>query len=112
MRRATELETNADKEAVTPGEVLPAGELLGDMLAELKRPAEALAAFEAVLVGSPNRLNSLYGAARSAETAGNIKKATQYYRDYIKLVEAADPGVRGMQDAKAFLARSVSSRSE
>ncbi len=112
MRRATELETQADKEAVTPGEMLPAGELLGDMLAELKRPADALAAFEAVLVSSPNRLNSLYGAARSAETAGDIRKATQYYGDLTKLVEAADPGVRGLQDAKAFLARSVSSPRE
>ncbi len=112
MRRATELETKADKEAVTPGEVLPAGELLGDMLADLKRPADALAAFQAVLVSSPNRLNSLYGAARSAEAAGDIKKATHYYRDYTKLVEAADPDARGSKDAKAFLARAVSSRSE
>lgn len=112
MRRATELETKADKEAVTPGEVLPAGELLGDMLAELQRPAEALAAFEAVLEGSPNRLNSLYGAARAAESAGDVKKAASYYRDYTKLVEAADPEVRGRQDAKAFLTRAVSTRSD
>lgn len=112
MRRATELETKTDKEAVTPGEVLPAGELLGDMLAELKRPAEALAAFEAVLVNSPNRLNSLYGAARAAETAGDLKKATQHYRDYTQLVAAADPEVRGLAEAKAFLARTARGRSE
>lgn len=103
MRRAAELETLTDKEAVTPGEVLPAGELLGDMLIELNRPGEALAAFEAVLANSPNRLNSLYSAGRAAEAAGDLTKATRHYKDLLTLVAHADAGVPGVQHAQAFL---------
>ena len=103
MRRAAELETMTDKEAVTPGEVLPAGELLGDMLIELNKPREALAAFEAVLASSPNRHNSLYSAGRAAEAAGDRKRATDYYKDLLTLGAHADPGVPGLEHAKAFL---------
>jgi hypothetical protein len=40
MRAAADLEASTDKHPVTPGAVLPARELLGDLLAELGRPAE------------------------------------------------------------------------
>ena len=43
---------------VTPGAILPARELLGDLLLELKRPAEALAAYERSLADAPKRFNS------------------------------------------------------
>ena len=55
-----------DKHPVTPGEVLPARELYADMLLESDRIEEALRQYQAVLVGSPNRLNALLGAANSA----------------------------------------------
>lgn len=92
LRRATEMEATTDKEAVTPGEVMPAGELLAEMLGELGQPGEALAAFEAVLRVSPNRFNALFGAARSAEQAGDAAKATDYYRQLLAVASAADPG--------------------
>src|SRR3982074_3513640 len=47
MREAADLEDRNEKHIVTPGRILPARELLGDMLLELKRPAEALKEFEA-----------------------------------------------------------------
>ena len=67
---------------------MPAREMLADMLLELKRPAEALAAYKAALRDSPRRFNSLYGAARSAELAGNAAEAREYYAT---LVESCDP---------------------
>src|SRR6266545_1527858 len=47
MRRAADIEDRSEKNIVTPGRLLPARELLGDMLMELKRPAEAVKEYEA-----------------------------------------------------------------
>lgn len=105
MRRAVELEATVDKEAVTPGEVLPAGDLLGDMLLEANRPIEALAAFEAVLAASPNRLNTLYGAGFAAERAGDTTKARQYYGQLATVAAEGDPGIPRVAHARAFLAQ-------
>jgi hypothetical protein len=43
MRSAADLEDASDKHPVTPGSIVPARELLGDMLLEANQPAEALA---------------------------------------------------------------------
>ena len=104
MRRAAELEATTDKEAVTPGEVLPAGDLLGDMLLEAGRPADALTAFEAVLAASPNRLNTLYGAGLAAERAGTTAKAKQYYEQLALVAGDNDAGISRVEHARAFLA--------
>jgi hypothetical protein len=66
MREAAALETATPKHAVTPGPTLPAHELLGDLLMELRKPADALAAYRRSLELYPNRFNSLRGAARAA----------------------------------------------
>lgn len=58
---------------------VPAGEMLGDLLLELHRPSEALAAYQSVLKLAPNRFDSLYGAARAAGLAGNIVAAKDYF---------------------------------
>jgi tetratricopeptide (TPR) repeat protein len=105
MRRAAELEATTDKEAVTPGEVLPAGDLLGDMLLELGRPDDALAAFEAVLTASPNRLYTLYGAGLAAERANNTPKAQQRYQQLVEVAAQGDTGIARVDHARAFLAR-------
>ena len=67
LRSATDLEDETDKNGVSPGRVLPAHEQLGDMLAELGRPQEALAEYEASLGQVPRRFNSYVGAARAAQ---------------------------------------------
>ena len=104
LRHAVEIEASTDKEAVTPGEVLPAGEQLGDLLNEQHRPHEAQAAFEAQLAVSPNRLNSLYGAAHSAELAGDAAAALRLYRVLLGTTVFADPGNPRLEHARAFLA--------
>src|SRR5450432_3436491 len=63
MRSAADHEDKTDKHNVTPGVILPARELLGEMLLELKEPAEAIVEFEATLRTAPNRFNALSGAA-------------------------------------------------
>ena len=75
------LRSLADKETgiSEANQGIPPREMLGDMLLELKRPEEALAEYAAELKTNPNRFNSLYGAARAAELAGQKDKATRYY---------------------------------
>jgi len=62
MHRAVQLEDASEKRPVTPGPIIPARELLGDLLLELDRPAEALDAYRIALAESPNRYNSRDGA--------------------------------------------------
>ena len=78
MKIAAQLEDKTEKHPVTPGEVLPAKELLGDMLLELKRYEEALQAYEQNLAKHPNRFNGIYGAYLAAEKLGNSDKANKY----------------------------------
>lgn len=58
---------------------IPAREMLGDLLLELRRPSEALAAYVSALKDSPNRFDSLYGAARAAQLAGDHAAAEHYF---------------------------------
>ncbi|ACB74349.1 tetratricopeptide repeat protein [Opitutus terrae] len=107
MRRAAEIEASTDKEAVTPGEVVPAGDLLGDLLLETGRSTEALAAFEAVLEASPNRFNSLYGAGLAAERSGNTVKAAKYYQQLLAVAVDADAGNARVNHARTVLSGSA-----
>jgi len=90
MREAADLEDSTEKHPVTPGPVLPARELLGDLLLEAKQPSEALKQFETSLVNSPNRNYGLYGAARAAELCGNRAAAARYRREIKRLCRFAD----------------------
>jgi hypothetical protein len=71
MREAATREDATDKNAVTPGPLAPARELLGDMLMELHKPREALAEYRATLVKEPNRYRSIAGGMRAAAAAGD-----------------------------------------
>lgn len=59
MNAAADLEDHSQKSPVTPGEVIPARELLGDMLLQMNKPAAALTAYEADLKRHPGRFNGL-----------------------------------------------------
>jgi len=105
MRSASDLEGATEKHPVTPGPIVPARELLGDMLIELNQPAQALLEFETSLRDSPNRFNGLYGAARAAELLGDRKKATAYYAQIIALCADADGARAELKKAIEFLAK-------
>src|SRR5688572_15649069 len=85
MRRAADLEDKSEKHIVTPARLLPARELLGDMLLELKRPADALKEYEASQVREPNRLRGYYGAGLAAAQAGEHAKAKQHFGRLVAL---------------------------
>ena len=76
--RAADREDAVDKHPVTPGEVLPARELLADMLFEAGRYEESLAQYDRVLSHAPNRLNALLGSSNAAERTGQQSVADKY----------------------------------
>lgn len=89
MRTSSKLEMETEKNPVTPGEILPATELLGDMYLEVDLPGEAFKAYQTSLTTAPNRLNTLYGAGLAAEKMGDDTNARKYYA---QLVELTSPG--------------------
>jgi tetratricopeptide (TPR) repeat protein len=103
MRMAVDLESKTSKHPVTPGEVLPADELLGDMLLALNLPQEALEAYEVNLLGHPNRFNGIYGAAIAAKKAGNTEKATRYFQQLIDLAKGIDSNRPELVEAKDYV---------
>ncbi|HSJ12849.1 MAG TPA: hypothetical protein VK939_00450 [Longimicrobiales bacterium] len=103
-RAAADLEETVEKHPVTPGPLLPARELEGDLLLALERPAEALAAYEQTLKREPRRARALYGAARSAEAAGQADAARAHYAALLDVMSKADAGRPQVADAKRFLA--------
>jgi tetratricopeptide (TPR) repeat protein len=85
MRSAADLEESMDKDAVTPGSITPAREMLAEMLLAGKRSHEALVEYEEVLKIAPKRFNALYGAASAAEASGNASLASRYYRELVEI---------------------------
>ena len=105
MRAAAEHEDRTDKHNVTPGVILPARELLGEMLLELKQPAQAIVEFEATLRTAPDRFNALAGAARAARLSGDNAKAKTYYAQLLFICDRADGDRPDLQDARSLLAQ-------
>jgi tetratricopeptide (TPR) repeat protein len=101
--RRTDLEAVKEKEAVTPGEVVAAGELLGDLLFEMKAYDEAVSAYTRVLERSPNRFYSLSGIGKAAEAAGDTATAKRYYQLLVELGKDADQGLTRLDHARSFL---------
>ena len=95
FRQGADAEAATEKHPVTPGELLPAGELLGEFLLDVGQPAPALAQFTRVLERSPNRLNSLRGAARAAQLSGDLAGAARYRAGVAKLLAETAPGGTG-----------------
>ena len=71
------------------------------MLLEMKRPIEALQAFETSEKHDPNRFRGVYGAAKAAALAGDQAKAKSYFEKLVVLAKHADgdrPELKGSED--------------
>jgi tetratricopeptide (TPR) repeat protein len=104
MKEAAQLEESTPKHAVTPAPTLPAYEMLGDLLSDLKRPSEALVAYEHSLTLYPERFNSLLGAARAAQSLGDEGTARKMYQ---RLVDVAPSSSREsvIEEARRYARR-------
>ena len=102
MRAAADLQDSRGLAEVD----VPEREQLADMLFELKRPADALAEYEATLKEAPGRFNALYGAAQSAELLGNGDKAHGYYAQLLQNCKGGSPSDRPeLNRAKTLVAQ-------
>lgn len=84
--------------------MIPAREMLADMLMELKRPSDALAEYKIVLKNAPNRFDALFGAGRAAQASGDRNGAQVFYA---KLTEVCPAGADRpeLAEAKTVLAK-------
>ena len=105
MTEAVTLEESIDKHPVTPGPVLPARELEGDLLMALGRPAEALAAYEASLAVAPNRFYALGSAVRAADAAGRRDTARAHFATLEKVAARADGSRTDFLKLKAIVTK-------
>jgi tetratricopeptide (TPR) repeat protein len=87
MTEAADLEDATDKHPVTPGEVVPARELLADMLLEAGDYKNALLAYEADLKRHPQRFNGLYGAGLAAQKTGDTSKSKAYFEQLMTVAQ-------------------------
>ncbi len=102
MKEASMMESKTSKHPVTPGDVLPSDELLGDMLMEANKFLEALEVYEGNLITHPNRFNGVYGAAVAAKQSGNKGKAVLYFEQLIKLTENSNSERAEVLEAQEF----------
>lgn len=103
MKEAVEIEKATSKHPITPGDVLPAIELLGDMYLELNKPNEALIAYEENLKVRPYRFNGIYGAAVAAKKVGNKEKAIHYFQQLIDLNNGVESDRLELEEAKKYV---------
>jgi predicted Zn-dependent protease len=103
MRSTADLEDKSEKREGPPARLVPARELLGEMLLEMKRPAEALKEFEASEKHDPNRFRGIYGAAQAAAESGDNAKAKRYFARLVEMAGKGDPRPE-LEQAKKYLA--------
>ena len=104
MKLASNLESKTSKAAVTPGEIIPADELLADLYLALNKPEQALEAYKINLEGHPFRFNGIYGAAKAAEKLNDIKLAVYYFDQLVKLSAKTNSSRPEISEAKDYLA--------
>jgi hypothetical protein len=103
VRQAADLEATMDKHPATPSPVLPAREMLADLLLELNQPAAALVEYKEMLRTDPNRFRSILGEARAAKQSGDAAAAHDAYQNLVALSKPVGPERPELAEAKAYL---------
>ncbi len=106
VRAAADLDATMDKHPATPAAVLPARELLADLLLAINDPT-ALKEYELSLKSEPNRFRSILGKARAAQQSGNMATARDAYQKLLALSSQADADRPELAEAKAFLSKNI-----
>jgi hypothetical protein len=102
-RAAADLDATMDKHPATPSSVLPARELLADLLLELNQPAAALVEYRAMLSTDPDRFRSLLGEARAAKQTSDSVTAHDAYRKLVALSKPVGPERPELAEARSYL---------
>jgi tetratricopeptide (TPR) repeat protein len=115
LEQAAAIEEAMEPPSGPPGEqdtdppIKPAHELLGEVLLEVGRPADAAKQFAIGLTRTPNRPRLLLGAARAASKTNDHAAAQLRYRQLLNL-PGGGPDRPGLDEARSFMASASASR--
>jgi len=98
-RQGAVVEAGLPFEFGPPVPVKPVNEQVGEMLLDLRRPREAMEAFELSLKRTPRRTLSLLGLARAATAAKDTATAQRAYGELRDIWKKADPGLPELKEA-------------
>jgi hypothetical protein len=107
VRAAADLDATMDKHPATPAGVLPARELLADLLLAINDSGAALKEYEQSLKSEPNRFRSILGKARAAKQGGDMATSKDAYQKLLALSSQADADRPELAEAKAFLSKNL-----
>jgi hypothetical protein len=97
-RQAAVVEDGMSFEFGPPVPVKPAHELVGEMLMDLRRPKEAIPAFETSLKRNPGRALSLLGLGRASMAIKDMPRAMSAYGELRKVWKNADKGLPELKE--------------
>jgi hypothetical protein len=100
VKKAAAREDATEKHVVTPGPIIPARELLADLLLASGKAGDALPEYEAVLNKEPNRYGAVLGAARAASRANSESRARELFKQLADLGKDADNARDGLEEAR------------
>ena len=100
-RQAAVVEEGLSFEFGPPLPVKPAHELVGDLLMDLRRPGEAVTAYEMSLKRTPGRALSLLGLYRAATASRQPQKAQQAAAELRRIWQRADKGLPELKEIAA-----------
>ncbi len=101
-RQAAVVEAGLPFEFGPPVPVKPVNEQVGEMLMDLRRPKEAMEAFELSLKRTPRRVLSLLGLARAATAAKNPATAQRAYGELRDIWKKADKTLPELKEIGAL----------
>jgi tetratricopeptide (TPR) repeat protein len=103
LKEAVAIEDSIYDLSQPPYPIIPASELLGNLMLELNRPADATVYFYKTLDRTPNRPKAIFGLARAAELLGDTKTAKERYEEFLEIWRTADSDRPELAKARKFL---------
>jgi tetratricopeptide (TPR) repeat protein len=103
MKRATTLEEEMSPPSGPPTLIKPSHELFGEILLRAGKPKEAAQQFATALNRQPNRARSLLGGARAAAQSGDKARAVEFYTNFLRAWQQADPNQPELREAREFI---------
>jgi tetratricopeptide (TPR) repeat protein len=103
LKEAAAIEDSIDDLSQPPYPAIPAAELCGYLLLELRQPSEAANYFQKALKRTPNRPKAILGLARAAKASGDTETAAAHYKEFLSVWKNADPDRPELAEASQFL---------
>ena len=106
LRQAAAIDDSLPVDFGPPIAVKPPRELLGEILLQLRQPAEARRELDLQLTRTPGRARTLLALARAATAAGESARADAAYRQLARLWRNAEPGGAELAEVRRAVAQS------